>query len=79
MKETALSYFELQPRSRLDGKRPRGEEITAVLKGELFFTLGHRTVGVKEGEVMAIPPNMRYRAFTRHKLVKALVARSPVR
>jgi amino-acid N-acetyltransferase len=77
--KTMLTYFEGEPDSRFPKHSHESEQITMVLKGELFFKVDNRILCVKEGEAMAIPSNTSHTVFTRSEPVKAVDAWSPVR
>lgn len=56
------------------------EQITMVISGELFFkTETGETISIKEGEVIAIPSNIRHSIYTKERFVKAVDAWSPIR
>ena len=78
LNQTMLTYFEIKPRSRFPKHRHPSEQISLVLKGELVFRVDNRILYVKEGEVIAIPPNVAHSVSTQNKPVKAIDARSPV-
>ncbi|MFQ5901523.1 MAG: cupin domain-containing protein [Thermodesulfobacteriota bacterium] len=73
-----FTYFEVEPNSRFKMHSHDSEQITMILKGELFFEIAERTICIKEGEVIAIPSNSSHAAFTREQSVKAVDAWSPV-
>jgi amino-acid N-acetyltransferase len=77
--QTMLTYFEVKSCSRFSKHIHKSEQITMVLKGELFFEVHNRIICVKEGEVIAIPSNVPHSVFTQNKFGKAIDARSPVR
>ncbi len=54
------------------------EQITLVLQGKLYFEVKDKTIGVKKGEVIAIPSNIPHAAFTKDSSVKAVDAWSLV-
>lgn len=78
LEKTMLTYFEVQPYSRFENHIHESEQITMVLEGELFFETGGKVVGVKEGEVIAIPSLIPHAVFTKEKEVRAVDAWSPV-
>ena len=78
LEKTMFTYFEVQPGSRFEKHSHESEQITFVLEGELFFEIAERIVGVKEGEVIAIPSGVPHSVFTHKKFVKAVDAWSPV-
>jgi amino-acid N-acetyltransferase len=49
-----LTYFEVQPATRFETHSHEGEQITAVVAGELFFEIGSQVVRVGPGEAIAI-------------------------
>jgi quercetin dioxygenase-like cupin family protein len=73
-----LTYFEVQPDSFFESHSHESEQITLVLEGELFFEVNERIIGVKSGEVIAIPSNLPHAVFTRDASVKAVDAWSPI-
>jgi amino-acid N-acetyltransferase len=78
LEKTMLTYFEVQPNCRFEKHEHESEQITLVLEGELFFETDEKTVGVKEGEVIALPSGIPHAVFTQEKFVKAVDAWSPV-
>jgi amino-acid N-acetyltransferase len=76
--QTMLTYFEVKPCSRFSKHSHKSEQITLVLKGELFFRVNNRILCVKEGEVIAIPSHVPHSVYTQNKPVKAIDAWSPV-
>jgi len=78
LEKTMFTYFEVQPNSRFEKHSHESEQITLVLEGELFFEVPERIIGVKEGEVMAIPSSVPHAVFTQERSVKAVDAWSPV-
>ena len=78
LEKTMLTFFEVQPNSRFEKHSHESEQITLVLEGELFFEVPERIIGVKEGEVMAIPSGVPHAVFTQERSVKAIDAWSPV-
>ncbi len=73
-----LTYFEVRPRSRFKRHHHASEQITMVLKGELFFQMKEWTVRLGAGEVIAIPSNVPHAVYTKDKPAKAIDAWSPV-
>ena len=78
LERTMFTYFEIEPGSRFDLHSHPNEQITMVLKGELFFKFRDKTVCVKAGEVIAIPSKTPHEAFTEKTSVIAVDAWSPV-
>ncbi len=78
LEKTMLTYFEVQPHSRFESHSHESEQITLVFEGELFFETGGRIVGVKAGEVIAIPSNVPHAVFTMELAVRAVDAWSPI-
>ncbi|HEY6873201.1 MAG TPA: cupin domain-containing protein [Geobacteraceae bacterium] len=75
---TMLTYFEVDPHSRFESHTHESEQITMVLEGVLYFEQGEKIVGVKAGEVIAIPANAPHAVFTQEAAVRAVDAWSPV-
>ena len=75
---TMLTYFEVDPDCRFESHSHESEQITMVLEGVLYFEQRGTLIGVKAGEVIAIPANAPHAAFTREAAVKAVDAWSPV-
>lgn len=73
-----LTYFEVQPHCRFESHSHESEQITLVLEGELFFEIGGKTIGLRGGEVIAIPADVPHAVFTEEKAVRAVDAWSPV-
>jgi quercetin dioxygenase-like cupin family protein len=73
-----LTYFEVDPHSRFERHNHESEQITMVLKGELYFEMDERVVRVSEGEVIAIPSNVPHAVFTKELSVEAVDAWSPL-
>jgi multimeric flavodoxin WrbA len=78
LKNTMLTYFELEPGSRFERHSHGSEQITLVLEGALFFELEDRTERVGMGEVIAIPPDIPHAVYTKEKKTRAVDAWSPV-
>lgn len=78
LENTMFTYFEIDPESRFDLHSHLNEQITMVLEGELFFKFRGKKVGVKKGEVIAIPSNTPHEAYTQTSSVIAVDAWSPV-
>ena len=76
--QTMLTYFEVDPDCRFESHSHASEQITMVLEGVLFFEQGDKVVGVKAGEVIAIPAHAPHSVFTGETAVKAVDAWSPV-
>ena len=79
LERTMLTYFEVQAHSRFERHQHASEQITLVLEGELFFETAGQVIGVKAGEVIALPSNVPHTVFTREHPVRAVDAWSPVR
>ncbi len=73
-----LTYFCVRPNTRWETHRHESEQITLVLKGELFFDVGDDVISVKQGEAIAIPSNLPHAAYTGGGCVEAVDAWSPV-
>ncbi len=78
LENTLLSYFEIEPNSEFPMHSHENEQITLVLEGDLFFRVDDREIKVGQGEVIALPANVKHGAFTKKKPVKAVDAWSPV-
>jgi amino-acid N-acetyltransferase len=78
LEKTMLTYFEVDANSRFERHSHESEQITMVLKGELFFEMDGRVVRVNEGEVIAIPSNVPHAVFTKEVSVEAVDAWSPL-
>jgi len=78
LRNTMLSYFEVQPHSRFERHNHDGEQITLVLEGELFFELDDRLVRVGAGDVIAVPSLVSHAVYSRESAVRAIDAWSPV-
>lgn len=78
LEQTMLTYFEVEPNCRFDSHTHESEQITMVIEGILYFEQGGKIIGVKAGEVIAIPSNAPHAVFTKEEAVKAVDAWSPV-
>jgi quercetin dioxygenase-like cupin family protein len=76
--QTMLTYFEVDPDCRFESHTHESEQITMVLEGVLYFEQEGTVVGVKAGEVIAVPSNAPHAVFTKETAVKAVDAWSPV-
>jgi quercetin dioxygenase-like cupin family protein len=74
LEKTMLTFFSVDPESGFDKHSHVSEQITMVLKGELFFEVTKRIICVKKGEVIAIPSNIPHAVFTRDRAVDAVDA-----
>ena len=79
LEKAMLTYFEVEPNSHFEMHEHESEQITLVLKGTLYFEMLDKMVSVKEGEVIAIPSNIKHAVFTKDDFVRAVDAWSPVR
>jgi amino-acid N-acetyltransferase len=78
LRNTMLTYFEVEPHARFERHSHEAEQITMVLEGELFFELDGRLVQVGAGEVIAIPSLVPHAVYAKHSAVRAIDAWSPV-
>ncbi len=78
LEQTMLTYFEVDPHCRFESHAHESEQITMVIAGILYFEQGDKVIGVKAGEVIAIPSNAPHAVFTTDSAVKAVDAWSPV-
>jgi N-acetylglutamate synthase-like GNAT family acetyltransferase/mannose-6-phosphate isomerase-like protein (cupin superfamily) len=78
LKNTMLTYFEVDPHSRFEPHSHESEQITMVLSGELFFQMSDVVHCVKPGEVIAIPSSVPHAVWTEALPVTAFDAWSPV-
>jgi len=78
LKQTMLTYFEVDPNSRFETHSHESEQITMVLSGILFFQVGPTVHRVVSGEVMAIPASVPHAVWTEDEPVKAVDAWSPI-
>ena len=76
--KTMLTYFEVAPNCKFDFHSHESEQITMGLEGVLYFEHGEQVIGVKAGDVIAIPSNVPHAVFTNDEAVKAIDAWSPV-
>lgn len=75
---TMLTYFEVDPDCRFESHSHESEHITMVLEGVLYFEQEGKVIGVKAGEVIAIPAHAPHAVSTKEAVVKAVDAWSPV-
>lgn len=78
LKNTTMTYFEMDPNSRFETHSHESEQITMVLSGVLFFQIGPNVHRVLTDEVMAIPASVPHSVWTEDEAVKAVDAWSPV-
>lgn len=78
LKNTMLTYFEIDPNCTFICHSHESEQITMVLEGVLYFEHGEKVFEVKAGETIAIPSNVPHSAYTMAAAVKAVDAWSPV-
>jgi mannose-6-phosphate isomerase-like protein (cupin superfamily) len=77
LQNTMLTYFEVEPHVRFETHAHDGEQITAVVQGELFFELSQGTVRLGPGDVLAIPAGAPHAVFTGVIGARAFDAWSP--
>ena len=78
LEKAMLTYFEVEPHTRFERHSHEAEQITMVLKGELFFEMDDRVIQVEEGDAIAIPSNLPHAVYaTRHRAC-AIDAWSPI-
>jgi len=78
LQHTMLTYFEVEANSRFEAHSHASEQITMVLKGELFFGFNDVVRCLKPGEVIAIPSSVPHSVWTEAFAVTAIDAWSPV-
>ena len=78
LRNTMLSYFEVQPHSRFERHCHDGEQIIMALDGELFFELDNRLVRVGAGDVIAVPSLVSHAVYSKESAARAVDAWSPV-
>jgi len=78
LQKSMLTYFEVEPNCEFKRHHHRSEQITLVLKGELFFKMDDKTVRLQAGEAIAVPSNLPHSVYTKAKAVKAVDAWSPI-
>jgi len=78
LSKTMLTYFEIDPHGKFSTHSHASEQITMVLKGELFFRVSERIIRLQSGDVLAIPSHILHAAFTKRRFAKAIDAWSPV-
>ncbi len=76
--QVMLTYFCVEPYTRWPKHSHESEQITMVLRGELYVELGNDVVTVKEHEAIAIPSYVAHAVFTRFECAEAVDAWSPV-
>ncbi len=72
------TYFEVTPNSRFEKHTHKSEQITMVLKGELFVEVENKTIKLKEVDVISLPSMIPHAAFTTELGANAVDAWSPV-
>ena len=78
LRNTMLTYFEVEPHARFERHSHEAEQITMVLEGELFFELDSRLVRVGAGEVIAVPSLVSHAVYAKDFAIRAIDAWSPV-
>jgi hypothetical protein len=78
LRQTMLTYFEVEPHSRFETHSHESEQITMVLSGELFFEVQGTVHVIKPGEVIAIPSSVPHSVWTDALAATAVDAWSPV-
>lgn len=79
LEKAMLTYFEMAPNTQFPDHSHEAEQITLVLEGEMTFTYDGNTITLRQGEVIAIPSNVKHSARTGSAPCKAVDAWSPVR
>lgn len=74
-----MTIFDFEPGSAVPGHSHPHEQITYVVKGELEFTLNGKTVLLKEGDGVVIPPGVEHSARAAAGCAKAVDAWYPMR
>ena len=78
LRKTMLTYFTVEANSSFPQHSHENEQITMVLSGALYFSVQGETRRVGEGEVIALPANVRHAVFTLDEKATAIDAWSPV-
>lgn len=78
LKNTTLTYFEVEPNSRFETYSHESEQITMVISGVMFFEIGQTVHRIGPGEVMAIPASVPHAVWTETEAAQAVDAWSPV-
>lgn len=79
LRNTMLTYFELDPSTTFPSHTHESEQITMVLEGELYVDNGSRELRVSAGEVVTIPSLAPHSVRSGRKKTRAIDAWSPVR
>jgi amino-acid N-acetyltransferase len=77
LERAMLTFFEVAPGTRFDTHAHSGEQITAVIEGELSFTVDGEVHCVRAGGVIALPAGVRHAVVAGEQGAKAFDAWSP--
>lgn len=74
-----MTMFDFEPGAAVPRHSHLHEQITYVVKGEIEFTLGGKTVLLKEGDGVVVPPGVEHSARAAAGRAKAVDAWYPMR
>jgi quercetin dioxygenase-like cupin family protein len=79
LQKTMMTFFDLQPGSRIPPHKHEHEQISYVVKGALKMTVGGETKLMREGDIAVVPSNVEHEAEVGDEPTFALDAWYPVR
>lgn len=79
LEKSMLTYFEMEADTVFPEHSHEAEQITLVLEGRLTFVYEGKTSILEQGDVIAIPSNVRHAVSTGDRPCKAVDAWSPIR
>lgn len=79
LENTMMTFFDLEPGSRIPAHKHHHEQITCVVKGSMNMTVGGQTRQMHEGDIAVVPPNVEHEAEVGDKPAFAVDAWHPIR
>lgn len=79
LENTMMTFFDLQPGSRIPLHKHEHEQISYVVRGSLKMTVAGQTKLMREGDIAVIPGNVEHEAEVGEEPTFALDAWYPIR
>lgn len=79
LKNCMMTFFDLQPGSRIPPHKHHHEQITYLVKGSLKMTVAGETRLMKEGDIALVAPNVEHAAEVGDEPAFAVDAWHPIR
>jgi quercetin dioxygenase-like cupin family protein len=79
LENTMMTFFDLQPGSRIPPHKHHHEQISYVVKGSLTMTVGGETKTMSEGDIAVVPADVEHAAEVGDQATFALDAWHPIR